>query len=200
MTAVATTVIGTFRKNADEEVRVSLTRFHDVNLIDIRAYVDFDNQGEAAADTEGFDDRDTSSPRVDRPSAGNRDRGDAAGLAALRIGGGGVMTDHDTQDSVAVPSEDPSTGPDLSRHVAADARYAERLEGENEFLRGQVTVKDIQIKDLIERARETNHLIAGLQTMLTPLLARPPEQSTSEDLGRSPEEGDNRLLLHPQPV
>jgi hypothetical protein len=34
-------------------------------------------------------------------------------------------------------------------------------------------VKDGQIKDLTERARETNHLIAGLQKMLTPLLGRP---------------------------
>jgi hypothetical protein len=51
----------------------------------------------------------------------------------------------------------------------------ERLESENEFLRGQIGVKDEQIKDLTERARETNHLIAGLQKMLTPLLGRPDE-------------------------
>ncbi len=68
---------------------------------------------------------------------------------------------------------EPPIGPDLSRPVAADTRYIERLEGENEFLRSQVTVKDDQIKDLTERARETNHLIAGLQKMLTPLLGRP---------------------------
>jgi hypothetical protein len=34
-------------------------------------------------------------------------------------------------------------------------------------------VKDEQIKDLTERARETNHLIAGLQRMLSPLLGSP---------------------------
>jgi len=56
-----------------------------------------------------------------------------------------------------------ATGPDVSRYVA-------RLEGENDFLRGQMTVKDGQIKELTERARETNVLIAGLQKMLTPLL------------------------------
>lgn len=67
----------------------------------------------------------------------------------------------------------PATSPDLPRPVAAEARYIERLEGENEFLRRQVSVKDEQIKDLTERARETNHLIAGLQKMLTPLLGRP---------------------------
>jgi hypothetical protein len=55
---------------------------------------------------------------------------------------------------------------------AADDRYIERLEGDIEFLRGQVTVKDGQIKELTERARETNVLIAGLQKMLTPLLGR----------------------------
>ena len=43
------------------------------------------------------------------------------------------------------------------------------------FLRKQIGVKDDQIKDLTERARETNHLIAGLQKMLTPLLGRPDE-------------------------
>ena len=59
---------------------------------------------------------------------------------------------------------------DQSRQVAT--QYVARLEGENEFLRQQIGVKDDQIKDLTERARETNHLIAGLQKMLTPLLGR----------------------------
>jgi hypothetical protein len=64
----------------------------------------------------------------------------------------------------------PAKGGDLSRQVGAE--YVARLEGENVFLRQQIDVKDEQIKDLTERARETNHLIAGLQKMLTPLLAR----------------------------
>lgn len=64
----------------------------------------------------------------------------------------------------------PSTDHDQSRPVAT--QYVSRLEGENEFLRTQIGVKDEQIKDLTERARETNHLIAGLQKMLTPLLGR----------------------------
>jgi len=42
-------------------------------------------------------------------------------------------------------------------------------DGEIQFLRSEVAVKNDQIKDLTERARETNHLIAGLQKMLTPL-------------------------------
>jgi len=68
--------------------------------------------------------------------------------------------------------QDLATSPDPSRPVATDTRYVARLEGENEFLRSQVAVKDDQIKDLTERARETNHLIGGLQKMLTPLLGR----------------------------
>ena len=99
-----------------------------------------------------------------------------------------VATSRDNRDNT---SEDPSrpvaTSPDQPRQVATDndaaSRYVARLEGENEFLRGQITVKDVQIKDLTERARETNHLIAGLQKMLTPLLGRP-APSRSEELQR----------------
>jgi hypothetical protein len=65
------------------------------------------------------------------------------------------------------------TGDDEPRQVATihdESRYVAALERENEFLRGQIGVKDTQIGELTERARETNHLIAGLQKMLTPLL------------------------------
>ena len=48
-----------------------------------------------------------------------------------------------------------------------------RLEGEVEFLRGQITTKDLQIKELSERSRETNVLIGGLQRLLAPLLGSP---------------------------
>jgi hypothetical protein len=66
------------------------------------------------------------------------------------------------------------------------SRYVERLEGENEFLRSQVSVKDNQIKDLTERARETNHLIGGLQKMLTPLLGRAQEHGGPADTAPQP--------------
>jgi hypothetical protein len=76
------------------------------------------------------------------------------------------------------------TSRDLSRPVAAEpemtSRYVAGLARENEFLRGEITVKNDQIKDLTERARETNHLIAGLQKMLTPLLGRSSAPSSSE--------------------
>jgi hypothetical protein len=78
-----------------------------------------------------------------------------------------------------------ATSPDLSRPVATE--YAAQLEkrltekdGEIVFLRGEVAVKNDQIKDLTERARETNHLIAGLQKMLTPLLGRPDDPGKTQ--------------------
>jgi len=92
-----------------------------------------------------------------------------------------VATSRDTPRPVATnivqPSGDndqrqqPPTGRDEPRPVAT--AYVERLESENEFLRGQIGVKDKTIEALLERDRETNHLIAGLQKMLTPLLGRP---------------------------
>jgi len=71
------------------------------------------------------------------------------------------------------PRQRAPTSDDLSRPVAT--AYVERLENENEFLKGQIGVKDTTIAALLERDRETNHLIAGLQKMLTPLLGRPDE-------------------------
>jgi hypothetical protein len=57
-----------------------------------------------------------------------------------------------------------------------DDRYAARLESDIDFLRAQMEVKDTQIKELTERARETNILIGGLQKMLSPLLGAPGER------------------------
>ena len=68
------------------------------------------------------------------------------------------------------PRQGATTTDDLSRHAAT--AYVGRLESENEFLRGQIIAKDKTIEALLERDRETNHLIAGLQKMLTPLLGR----------------------------
>jgi hypothetical protein len=69
-----------------------------------------------------------------------------------------------------------ATRRDEPRPVAATdefvSRYVAGLEEQNVFLRGQIAVKDDQIKDLTERARETNYLISGLQKMLSPLLGR----------------------------
>lgn len=79
------------------------------------------------------------------------------------------------QETPTEPVEkEPATADDLSRQVAAPApdtsRYVAALERENDFLREQVGVKDTQIAALLERDKETNFLIRGLQTMLAPLL------------------------------
>ena len=80
------------------------------------------------------------------------------------------------------PRQAPAS-PDVSRPVAPEDRYVKLLENDNEFLRGQVATKDAQIKELTERSRENNHLVAGLQRMLAPLLGapdpHPPEQRDS---------------------
>ena len=77
------------------------------------------------------------------------------------------------------PPQDVATSTDQLRLVATSpdmSRYVARLEGDVDFLRGQLEVKDSQIKEMTERARETNVLIAGLQKMLTPLLGNPKER------------------------
>ena len=81
-----------------------------------------------------------------------------------------AATDVVAKTSHDEPASGASTAADEPRHAATE--FVARLEGENIFLRQQIGVKDEQIKDLTERARETNHLIAGLQKMLTPLLGR----------------------------
>ena len=84
------------------------------------------------------------------------------------------------------PRQPAATSPDLSRPVATE--YVQQLEkrldekdGEITFLRTEVSIKNDQIKDLTERARETNHLIAGLQKMLTPLLGRGQDAPADQD-------------------
>ncbi len=57
-------------------------------------------------------------------------------------------------------------------------RYVVLLEKENEFLRGEVSVKNNQIEALLERDKETNTLIHRLQAMLAPLLVAPGERHT----------------------
>lgn len=106
----------------------------------------------------------------------------AAGRDVSRPVAPGVMRENVNE----IARTDAPTSPDPSRQDAAVSRYTERLEGENEFLRKQVSVKDDQIKDLTERARETNHLIAGLQKMLTPLLGRPAERADMPDPQQTP--------------
>jgi hypothetical protein len=110
-----------------------------------------------------------SAPVAEKRSVANRDKPRPVATS--------VVLKEDGDDE---PRQGAATSPDLSRPVATE--LVEQLEkrlgekdGEIQFLRTEVAVKNDQIKDLTERARETNHLIAGLQKMLTPLLGRPEE-------------------------
>jgi hypothetical protein len=88
-----------------------------------------------------------------------------------------AATDVAAQGNHDEPRQEASTGRDVSRQAATDTRYVERLEGDNEFLRGQIAVKDTTIAALLERDRETNVLVNQLQRMLAPLLGRPMDPS-----------------------
>jgi hypothetical protein len=74
------------------------------------------------------------------------------------------------------PRQEAATSTDELRQPATEERYVALLESENEFLRGQIAVKDEQTKGQTARARETNILIDGLQKMLAPLLSAPERQ------------------------
>jgi septal ring factor EnvC (AmiA/AmiB activator) len=90
-------------------------------------------------------------------------------------------TAHDTPRQVAT---EPATTGETSRHVAQLQRELEvaqdqrvqlerQLEiadDERDFLREQINRKDKTIDALLERDKETNYLVRGLQEMLTPLL------------------------------
>lgn len=101
-----------------------------------------------------------------------------------------VATRHDNvaprQDGHDMGRQEPATGTDLSRLVATDARYVAQLESENVFLKTQITTKDNQITALLERDRETNTLIQGLQRMLGPLLGAPSRNDARTDQHQPP--------------
>ena len=99
------------------------------------------------------------------------------------------------QQSHDQPRQEVPTSPDMSRPVASVgseinksrevarpevernddlmSRFVERLEGENQFLRTQLTKKDEQIEDLSQRFKETQGLLGAVQRMLAPLLGQP---------------------------
>jgi hypothetical protein len=114
-----------------------------------------------------------------------------------------VATDRGASRQVATPFDAEEARPGLVVARAADSdqarqakagetvtshdltrleREVEQLNGDREFRREQIKVKDGQIASLLERDRETNVLIRGLQEMLTPLLGparrEPPLDST----------------------
>lgn len=87
-----------------------------------------------------------------------------------------VVANHDQVIPPASELRQPSTSHDEPRQTAASdefvSRYVAHIEEENTFLRRQISTKDEQIKELTERSRETNHLIAGFQKLFAPLLGQ----------------------------
>ena len=71
-----------------------------------------------------------------------------------------------------IPERPGAPEPDTSGMVALLERENAGLREQGEFFRHQIEVKDTQIAALLERDRETNYLVRGLQTMLAPLLGR----------------------------
>ncbi len=59
--------------------------------------------------------------------------------------------------------EQSRTDPGVRRE---DDRYVSQLEKENEFMRGQIVVKDTQIADLLKNGEKTNEIIHRLQSII----------------------------------
>jgi hypothetical protein len=76
-------------------------------------------------------------------------------------------TAHDTSRQVAT---EPAATVETSRYVAHLEHQLEVARDERDFLREQLNRKDKTIDALLERDKETNYLVRGLQEMLTPLL------------------------------
>ncbi len=75
-------------------------------------------------------------------------------------------------DIETIPERPSATETDTSGLVAVLERENAGLREQGEFFRHQIDVKDTQIAALLERDKETNYLVRGLQTMLAPLLGR----------------------------
>lgn len=73
-----------------------------------------------------------------------------------------------------------------------DHKYVALLERENDFLHKELEVKNTQIEALLERDRETNFLVQGLQKLLGPLLAAP-GRGAGQALGSGAEERDRDI-------
>jgi hypothetical protein len=109
-----------------------------------------------------------------------------------RVATAGEQADKPSVDSTiaATGGDTPPPPPTPAQNVSVDAarleREVERLEDDRDFLREQIKVKDGQIASLLERDRETNILVRGLQEMLTPLLGAPRREPPVEDRPAGP--------------
>jgi hypothetical protein len=68
-----------------------------------------------------------------------------------------------------------------SKSPSDTSRYVELLERVNAAQADELKIKNEQIGALLERDRETNFLIRGLQTMLTPLLGGAKQSTAAPD-------------------
>lgn len=84
-----------------------------------------------------------------------------------------VATHVAAQQNTSAQELGPATTGDTSRYVARLEIELEQAKDDRDFLREQIDRKDKTIDALIERDRETNFLVRGLQEMLTPLLGGP---------------------------
>lgn len=129
-----------------------------------------------AADVAAYPSRDTA--RQETPTPADEPRHVATHVVPPSGG--------DTPTTVATPAPTPKEEP--RQVTTSDTRYVARLESEVDFLRGQVSTKDAQIKELTERSRETNVLIGGLQRMLSPLLGSPDPHKPSSPQFQEPQQ------------
>ena len=65
--------------------------------------------------------------------------------------------------------------------VVGANELSERFDKRLDEMRDQVQIKDQQIGALLERDRETNFLVQGLQRMLAPLLGGPRQDEPRHD-------------------
>ncbi len=105
------------------------------------------------------------------------------------------LENQDAQPPTEPPNSNEEPRMDANVRAPDDALYKslerenQSLRDERDFLRTQVVVKDSQIKDMTDRARETNLLIGGLQRMLSPLLGPPTERR--EDVFKDQSSGNH---------
>ena len=88
-----------------------------------------------------------------------------------------------------IPERQGAPEPDTSGLVALLERENTTLREQSEFFRDQIKVKDTQIAALLERDKETNYLVRGLQTMLAPLLGRGGNADPRQDGDQRPGNG-----------
>jgi len=121
---------------------------------------------------------DMSSPVAPTVSESTVGSGSDGGVRQVPTGGDEPRPAATVQQSMSSPVAQEQN--DVSRYVVGLEREVERLLDDREFAREQIRTKDKQIEALLERDRETNILVRGLQQMLSPLLGVPRPRDTHD--------------------